>query len=139
MLSEFEHTRVELRDHCYVHNFRHPDTPIALSLPIGQGRGLRDDMANLLRDLLRDIPAVYESQRYQRQRRLTVEHFQERQKSILQDFERKVKDHGFDLVQVQVGGIMRPADAGRDYHQYGLGYKYGPGNLPAAFALAQSV
>lgn len=31
---------------------------------------------------------------------------------------------------------MRPAEAGRDYHQYGLGYKYGQGNLPAAFALA---
>jgi dTDP-4-amino-4,6-dideoxygalactose transaminase len=31
---------------------------------------------------------------------------------------------------------MRPADSGRDYHQYGLGYKYGNGNLPAAFALA---
>ncbi len=31
---------------------------------------------------------------------------------------------------------MRPADAGRDYHQYGLGFKYGHGNLPAAFALA---
>lgn len=108
MLREFEHKRVELRDHCYVHNFKHPDMPLALSLPIGQGRGLRDDMANLLRDLLRDIPAVYESQRYQRQRRLTVQHFQDRQKSILQDFERKVKDHGFDLVQVQVGGTMRP-------------------------------
>ena len=31
---------------------------------------------------------------------------------------------------------MRPADAGRDYHAYGLGYKYGHANLPAAFALA---
>jgi len=31
---------------------------------------------------------------------------------------------------------MRPADAGRDYHYYGLGYKYGHANLPAAFALA---
>jgi len=31
---------------------------------------------------------------------------------------------------------MRPADAGRDYHEYGLGYKYGHANLPAAFALA---
>lgn len=31
---------------------------------------------------------------------------------------------------------MRPADAGRDYHEYGLGYKYGHGNLPAAFALS---
>jgi hypothetical protein len=31
---------------------------------------------------------------------------------------------------------MRPATAGRDYHQYGLGYKYGHANLPAAYALA---
>ncbi|MDA0989591.1 MAG: DegT/DnrJ/EryC1/StrS family aminotransferase [Verrucomicrobia bacterium] len=31
---------------------------------------------------------------------------------------------------------MRPADAGRDYHHYGLGYKYGHANLPSAFALA---
>jgi len=31
---------------------------------------------------------------------------------------------------------MRPAEAGRDYHEYGLGYKYGHGNLPAAFALS---
>ena len=31
---------------------------------------------------------------------------------------------------------FRPAEAGRDYHEYGLGYKYGNGNLPSAFALA---
>lgn len=30
----------------------------------------------------------------------------------------------------------RPAEAGRDYHYLGLGYKYGHANLPAAFALA---
>lgn len=32
---------------------------------------------------------------------------------------------------------MRPAGAGRDYHQYGLGYKYGTSNLVAAFTLSQ--
>ena len=32
-------------------------------------------------------------------------------------------------------GDMRPANAGRDYHQYGLGYKYGLADLPSAFAL----
>jgi dTDP-4-amino-4,6-dideoxygalactose transaminase len=30
----------------------------------------------------------------------------------------------------------RPPAAGRDYHEYGLGYKYGNANLPSAFALA---
>jgi hypothetical protein len=57
---------------------------------------------------LRDIPAVYESQRYQQARKKLVIHFQERQKSVLKDFERRVKEHGFDLVQVQAGNSMRP-------------------------------
>lgn len=108
MLQEFEGKKAPLRDHCYVHNFKNPDMPIAISLPAGQGRGLRLDMENLLQDFLKDVPAVYESQRYQRQRRLLVQHFQDRQKSVLQGFEQRVKDQGFDLVQVQVGAMMRP-------------------------------
>ncbi|MEK6650110.1 MAG: ATP-binding protein, partial [Bacteroidota bacterium] len=108
MLQEFEGKKAHLRDHCYVHNFKNPDMPVAISLPAGQGRGLRVDMESLLKDLLKDVPAVYESQRYQRQRRLLVQHFQDRQKSVLQGFERRVKDEGFDLVQVQVGAMMRP-------------------------------
>ncbi len=108
MLQEFEGKKASLRDHCYVHSFKQPDMPVALSLPAGQGRGLRMDMEGLLRDLLKDIPSVYESQRYQRQRRMVVQHFQDRQKSVLQAFERRVKEEGFDLVQVQVGSMMRP-------------------------------
>jgi ATP-dependent Lon protease len=108
LLQDFEKKQGVMKDHCYVYNFKHPDMPIAISLPSGQGRGLQQDMDNLLKELLRDIPAVYESQRYQQARKKLVLHFQERQKSVLQDFERRVKEHGFDLVQVQVGSAMRP-------------------------------
>jgi ATP-dependent Lon protease len=108
LLQDFEKNRVELRDHCYVYNFKMPDMPIAVSLPAGQGKALRDDMENFLADMLRDIPSAYESQRYQYQRKQLVQHFQDRQKSVLQDFEKKVKERGFDLVQVQVGNAMRP-------------------------------
>ncbi len=108
MLLDFEKTKGTLRDHCYVHNFENPDMPIALSLPAGQGRALRDDMENFVGDLLRNIPSVYESQRYQQARKGLMQHFQDRQKSVLQDFEGKVKEKGFSLVQVQVGNVMRP-------------------------------
>jgi predicted ATP-dependent protease len=108
LLQDFEKKQGHMKDHCYVYNFKNPDMPTAISLPAGQGRGLRQDMENLIRELLRDIPAVYESQRYQQARKKLVQHFQERQKSVLQDFERRVKEHGFDLVQVQIGNAMRP-------------------------------
>jgi len=108
LLQDFEKKQRSLKDHCYVFNFKHPDMPISISLPSGHGLALQQDMENLLKELLRDIPAVYESQRYQQARKKLVQHFQERQKSVLQDFEHRVKEHGFDLVQVQVGTAMRP-------------------------------
>jgi ATP-dependent Lon protease len=108
LLHVFESKQGELRDHCYVFNFKHPDLPISISLPAGQGRGLKEDMANFIRDLVRDLPAVYESQRFQQARKSVLSHFQDRQKSVLLDFEKKVKERGFELVQVQVGNLMRP-------------------------------
>ncbi|MBI3788413.1 MAG: AAA family ATPase [Ignavibacteriales bacterium] len=108
MLHEFEKQRGELKDHCYVYNFKNPDMPMSLSLPAGQGKGLKDDMENLIRDLQRNIPALYESQRYQVERKSVLSHFQERQRTVLQDFEKRVKEKGFELVQVQMGNLMRP-------------------------------
>ena len=108
LLHAFEGKTGELRDHCYVYNFKHPDLPLAISLPAGQGKSLKDDMGNLIRDLNRDLPALYESQRFQQARKEVISHFQERQKSVLLDFEKRVKERGFELVQVQVGNLMRP-------------------------------
>ena len=108
MLHAFETKRGELRDHCYVYNFKNPDMPVAISLPSGQGKGLKDDMSVFIRDLVRDIPALYESHRYQEARKSVLSHFQDRQKSVLLDFEKRVKEGGFELVQVQVGNLMRP-------------------------------
>jgi len=108
LLHAFESKRGALRDHCYLFNFKHPDQPIAVSLLAGQGRGLKEDMASFIRDLTRDLPALYESQRFQQARKAVLSHFQDRQKSVLLDFEKKVKERGFELVQVQVGNLMRP-------------------------------
>jgi predicted ATP-dependent protease len=108
MLQDFEQKPTDLFDHCYVNNFKNPDNPLVISLPAGQGRALKQDMDNFIKDLLRDIPAVYESQRFQQERKILLQHFQDRQKVVLQDFEKRVKERGFDLVQVQAGNVMRP-------------------------------
>lgn len=108
MLHEFEFQQGKLRDHCYVYNFKNADMPITLALPAGQGCALKEDIEKFIEDLRRDIPAVYESQRFQEERKSIIGHFQDRQKTVLQDFEKKVKERGFDLVQVQVGNMTRP-------------------------------
>ena len=108
LLQDFEQQPGNLRDHCYVYNFKNPDLPISIVLPAGQGRALQQDMENFMRELLHDLPSMYESRRYQQARKKILQHFQDRQRSVLQDFERRVKEQGFDLVQVQVGNAVRP-------------------------------
>ncbi len=108
MLSEFENRQVELTDKCYVHNFRDADTPQMLSFPAGQGVAFKREMANFLGELQKGVPAIFESRRYIEQRKAMLEHFQDRQRTVLKDFEKKVKDRGFEVVQVQGGGGTRP-------------------------------
>lgn len=108
MLSDFEHRTVELTDKCYVHNFRDPDTPVMLALPAGHGLLFKKDMGNFLNELLKGVPAIFESRRYVEQRKTMLEHFQDRQRIVLKDFEKKVKEKGFEVVQIQGGAGTRP-------------------------------
>ncbi|MDD2699740.1 MAG: ATP-binding protein [Sideroxydans sp.] len=43
-------------DLCYLHNFDVPERPLALRLPAGQGRQLRQMMAQLVKTLIKEIP-----------------------------------------------------------------------------------
>jgi ATP-dependent Lon protease len=108
LLQEYEVRQAELTDKCYVHNFHDPDSPLMIKLPAGQGETFRKDMEGLVNELLKGVPALFESRRYQEQRKSLLEHFQARQRTVLKDFEKKVKDRGFEVVQVQAGPSMRP-------------------------------
>ncbi|MBI3765608.1 MAG: AAA family ATPase, partial [Ignavibacteriales bacterium] len=108
LLAEFEKTTVHLKDRCYVHNFENSDQPLLITLPAGQGNQFRDDMDTLIQDLIKNIPAAFERKRFKDERKRLMELFQERQHSILKDFEQKVKERGFEVIQVQTGGAMRP-------------------------------
>ena len=108
MLHEFEGRKIPLTDKVYVHNFRNPDAPIMLAFQAGQGMAFKREMGTFLGDLQKGIPAVFESRRYIEQRKGMLEHFQDRQRSVLKDFEKKVKKKGFEVVQVQGGPTNRP-------------------------------
>jgi lon-related putative ATP-dependent protease len=108
ILADFKTRDVKLKDRCYVHNFGNADQPILLTLPAGDGCRLHDDMESMVQDLIRIIPAAFERKRFKEERKRLVELFQERQQSVLKDYEQKVKEKGFEVIQVQVGTMMRP-------------------------------
>jgi predicted ATP-dependent protease len=108
LLREYEARPAHLTDKCYVHNFNDPDSPLLITLPAGKGAAFRKDMEAMVAELKKAIPGVFESRRFQEQRKGLLEHFQTRQRSVLKDFEKKVKDKGFEVVQVQTGPGTRP-------------------------------
>jgi ATP-dependent Lon protease len=108
LLQEVAARATDLTDKVYVHSFHDADAPAALTLPAGKGVEFKRDLGAFLAELLKNIPAVFESRRYVEQRKTILEHFQDRQRSVLKDFERKVKERGFEVVQVQGGPANRP-------------------------------
>jgi len=99
---------IEFDDKIYVNNFKNPDMPTAISLPAGQGKLFARDMKNLISTLRKKIPLIFESERYQSTKNSLIEESKNMQKEIVKEFEKKVKEENFALVQIQIGIYAKP-------------------------------
>src|SRR5690554_1160949 len=72
-------------DKCYVHNFKDPDMPKAISLPAGHGNKFKKDMDNLVNTLKKHIPSLLESDKYQKSKEAITENFKKKQHSLVKD------------------------------------------------------
>ncbi|MBW2122067.1 MAG: AAA family ATPase, partial [Deltaproteobacteria bacterium] len=94
-------------DICYVNNFKNPDRPRALTFAAGQGKAFKNEMAELITSLRRNIPQILESEQYQSRIKEVTDRFREMQKKKFKDFEKKVTAEGFTVVQIQMGPYIR--------------------------------
>lgn len=95
-------------DKCYVNNFVNADTPTLIQLPPGKGKRFQKDMDNLIDYFIERIPAAFESPEYEEKRKGMIEGYKRQEQEILDAFQKKVKDAGFAIVQVQVGPFAKP-------------------------------
>uniref|UniRef100_A0A7C6EBY1 endopeptidase La n=1 Tax=candidate division WOR-3 bacterium TaxID=2052148 RepID=A0A7C6EBY1_UNCW3 len=99
LLAEIEKDKKTPDDKCYVNNFKNPDMPRLIRLPAGKGKRFQKDMNNLIDYLVKNIPLILESERYQKQKTEIVEGFKEQGSAKVREFEKKVAQAGFTLVQ----------------------------------------
>ncbi len=95
-------------DKCYVNNFRNPDSPRVISLPAGKGRAFKKDMFHLISYISKQIPVIFESDLYVKKRSEIIEKYNQKEQTIVRQFERKMNKEGFSLVQVQLGPVTKP-------------------------------
>ncbi|GMT46950.1 MAG: ATP-dependent protease [bacterium] len=92
-------------DWCYVYNFKEPDSPLVISLEPGRGVEFRKDMAELINTLKVEIPGVFESKEYDKQRGRIFEEFQKRQKELFSSLEEEAEAKGFTIKRT-VGAFL---------------------------------
>ncbi|MBI4203072.1 MAG: AAA family ATPase [Chloroflexi bacterium] len=92
-------------DWCYVHNFRDSLQPIAVQVPSGMGRQLVQDMEDLVRECLRQIPGAFESDEFRAKVEEAMRGVQTQRESITQSIDEEARRQGF-VVQPSPAGIV---------------------------------
>ncbi|RMG69931.1 MAG: ATP-dependent protease [Nitrospirae bacterium] len=92
-------------DWCYVYNFKDPDIPLAISLEPGKASEFKKDMEELIESLKKEIPRVFESKEYEKQKNRILEEFQKRQKELFGAVEEEAESKGFSIKRT-VGGFF---------------------------------
>jgi lon-related putative ATP-dependent protease len=95
-------------DWCYVYNFRDPDAPMAISLDPGQAVLFQKDMDELVKTLRTEIPKVFESKEYEKQKNKIMEEFQKRQRDLFSNLESEAQTKGFSIRKTVSGLLIVP-------------------------------
>lgn len=99
-------------DWIYLHNFDDPRRPRAVELPAGMGRQFRDDMDQLVEDLVSAIPAAFESEEYHARSQQLRHDFAEEKQQPFEDLRQDAEEQGFMMVKTPGGISIAPMREG---------------------------
>ncbi|MFN7087667.1 MAG: Lon protease family protein [Burkholderiales bacterium] len=111
-IEQGERLAPPLLDWVYVNNFEQPHKPVALSLPAGRGRQLREDMQQLVEELGSAIPAVFESDEYRTRIEQIDAEFNERQENALTELGKDAASRNIGLLRTPTGFSLAPLKDG---------------------------
>jgi lon-related putative ATP-dependent protease len=101
-----------LLDWAYVNNFAQPHKPLALALPAGRGRSLRQDMRQLVEELGSAIPAAFESEEYRSRVEQLEAEFSGRQEGALTELNKDAAKENVGVLRTPTGFSLAPLKNG---------------------------
>jgi lon-related putative ATP-dependent protease len=108
ILKEQSLTRPVPSDWCYVYNFKDPDAALAISLAPGQAVIFQRDMEELVKTLRVEIPKIFESKEYEKQKSKIMEEFQKKQRDLFSGLEEEAQAKGFSIRKTVSGLLIVP-------------------------------
>jgi len=101
VLKDFHPRKSRLYDRAYVHNFKQPDKPRLLTFSPGDGTKFRSAMVELIDSFRRIITALSVDQNYKSERDKLVLQAEGRETQAVTEFEQRLNQEGFEIVQVE--------------------------------------
>jgi len=95
-------------DLCYVNNFKNTESPILIRLKAGMGREFKKHIHDFVETLKKDVPQLFESQDYLNRKKQITEEYENKGREFFKNLDKKVREQGFAVVEVQVGQMKRP-------------------------------
>ncbi len=108
MLEKISSNCPPLRDYAYVNNFKNPDSPILLTFPVGKARNFKQDLNSAIQILKSRVPQTLDSDLFTERRKKLVQEYNEKEQELMNEFDQKLKEDNFTLVQVKTGDGARP-------------------------------
>ena len=108
LLEEMSQKGGSPEDLCYVNCFTDPESPVLIRLPGGSGSTFKRDVKNLVDQLKKEIPQLFESQEYLNMKKEITESYESQAGSFFKSLEKRVKEEGFAIVDIQMGQFKRP-------------------------------
>lgn len=106
LLTEQARTRPVPDDWIYVNNFEVSERPRCVRMPPGTAQDLKSAMESLVDDLATEIPAFFESDEYQSQRRAIEEEYGGQHESAMAEFTDRALKEGVALVRTPMGYML---------------------------------
>src|SRR4030042_2695217 len=95
-------------DWCYLYNFKDPDVPVAISLSPGDAVAFNKDMEELVKILRAEIPKIFDSKEYEKQRSKIISESQKQQTDLFSSLEEEAREKGFSVRKTISGLVIGP-------------------------------
>jgi predicted ATP-dependent protease len=113
LLDDAARNRPKPSDWVYVNNFATPHRPIALSLPAGRAPALERAVHHLIEDVKVALPALFESEDYQKRRSAIEQGIRGRNERAFNALREKATAKGIAILRTPAGFAMAPMKDGQ--------------------------
>jgi lon-related putative ATP-dependent protease len=95
-------------DWFYVNNFKNSYEPKAIKLPPGEGKNFKTEVSNLISEVQRVLPKVFESEEYATKKEETIKAIEMERNRLFSQLNEKAQKEGFVLQSSPVGLLIIP-------------------------------